>query len=353
MRRVWAKDAQVGQILARPVANERGVAVVQQGVKLTQNVIDWLLENGIQRIFVDDPRYVGIESREALDPILHSRLEGFLRRLATTVQETERVDLSTWLRDLVYWSRMICEELEAGPPSFLHYPNVGEPIHRWTAHVLNVALLGARTLLRIGGRDQARHMVIAAFLKDLGLWKMGEDVVEAAYITGDVATAAHGDKVILSQQIANTITGLSPYVKTIVAQHLERCDGSGKPRGLLARDIHPLAKVMAVVDAYVAAVHREVDPLLPHDALEWLMSGVGFEFDHTAVKAFRNAVHPYPVGIEVELNTGERGVVTGVRGPLAARPCVRILWDAEGREVNPYYEINLAEQTTKAISRIV
>lgn len=353
MRRVWAKDAQVGEVLARPVANERGVAVVQQGFKLTQNVIDWLQENGIQRVFIDDPRFEGIECQEALDPALHSQLEGFLRRLVTAVQKSPRADLSTFLRDLSSWSRTICEELEAGPPSFLLYPNVGETVHRWAAHAINVALLGARTLIRIGGRDQARHMVIAAFLKDLGLWRMGEAVVNEAYVTGDVATAAYGEKVNLSQRLANTITGLSPYVKTIVAQHLERCDGTGQPRGLVERDIHPLAKVMAVVDAYVAATHSEVDPLLPHDALEWLMSGVGFEFDHAAVKAFRNAVHPYPVGIEVVLNSGERGVVTGVRGPLAARPCVRVLWDADGQEVVPYYEIDLAEQTTKAILRIV
>lgn len=352
MRRVWAKDAKEGQILARPVANERGVAVVQQGMKLTENVIEWLQENGIQRIFVEDPRYDGIDCQEGLDPSLHSQLEGFLRHLARIVQDAERVDLSTFLKDLVHWSRTICEELDTGPATFLHYPNVGEAVHRWTAHTINVALLGAQTLIRIGGRDQARHMVIAAFLKDLGLWKMGEDVVQAAFMTGDIATAALGDKVVLSQQIANTITGLSPYVKTIVAQHLERCDGTGEPRGLLARDIHALAKVMAVVDAYVAAIHRDVDPLLPHDALEWLMSGVGFEFDHAAVKAFRNAVHPYPVGIEVELNSGERGVVTGVRGPLAARPCIRVLWK-DGREVEPYYEVDLAEQTTKAILRIV
>lgn len=353
MRRVWTKNAREGQILALPVTNKRGVTVVQKGSRLTSMMIERLKQHGVQRIFIDDPAFEGVDCQEGLDSVTFSELEGFLERLATAARGEGWVDLSSFSRELYTWSERVCAEMERGPASFLLYPNEGDVLHRWIAHSVNVALLAARSLLNIGGRDQARYMIAAAFLMDLGLWKIDEQAHLDYYLKGETPASPFSRHVDVSIRLVHTIPGLPSYVKAVVAQHHERSDGSGYPKGLAGDAIHPLARVMGVVDSFVAQTQRDHDPLLPHDALEWLMAGVGFEFDQTAVKVFRNAAHPYPVGMEVELDSGEQGVVTGVRGSLLVRPTVRVVRDAQGREVSPYYEVDLAAQTTKSIRRIL
>mgnify|MGYP001953904747 CR=1 FL=1 len=353
MRRVWIRNVKEGQILALPVTNAAGVTVVQKGLELTSAVIERLKQLGVQRVFVEDPAFEGVDAREGLDSVTYSRLSGFLERMAIAVRDDGVEDLSAFSQEVVYWTRMICEALEKGPPSFLLYPNEGDLLRRWIARTVNVALLGAKTYLNIGGRDQARWIATAALLMDLGLWRLDEEILADLLIQGDTARSEVTEHVGLSLRCVRSMSGLSSFVTAIVAQHHERCDGTGYPKRLRGPAIHPLAKVMAVVDSFVSATQREKDPLLPHDALEWLMAGVGFEFDHAAVKAFRNAIHPYPVGMEVELDSGERGVVTGVRGVLLSRPCVRVVWDAEGNEVNPHYEVDLSVQMTKSIRRVL
>lgn len=342
-----------GQALALAVTNKRGVTVIQKGVRLTESMIARLKKGGVQRIFVEDERYDGIDCHEGLDAAVYSRLEGFLTRMASSFYEGTTDELGVFARELTTWSQTVCDALESGSPSFLLYPNTGDALHRWTSHVVNVALLAGLTYLSLGGKEQARHVITAAFVQDLGLWRFGESTLMALYTDGQSDHPSFEQHVAISLNLAHTVPGLSSYVKAVVAQHHERCDGSGYPKGLYLDSIHPLARVMGVVDSYVAVTQKERDPLLPHDALEWLMAGVGFEFDHAAVKAFRNAVYPYPPGIEVELSTGERGVVSGVQGAVRARPTVRILYDAEGREITPYYEIDLAAEMTKGIRRLL
>lgn len=353
MRRVWTRNVKEGQILALPVTNSKGVTVIQKGMQLTPSVIDHLRKLGVQRVFVEEPAFEGIDAREGLDSVTYSRLTGFLERLALGVRDGDFRSLGSFSQELTAWARTVCDTLEKGPPSFLLFPNEGDLLRRWIARTVNVALLGAKTFLNIGGRDQARWFATATFLMDLGLWRLDEEILEELLYNGETSRREVEQHVEFSLKYVHSIAGLSSYVTAIVAQHHERCDGSGYPKGLRGDAIHPLAKVMAVVDSFISVTQRERDPLLPHDALEWLMAGVGFEFDHAAVKAFRNSVHPYPVGIEVELNTGEQGVVTGVRGALLSRPCVRVVRDAEGNEVDPLYEVDLSVQMTKSIRRVL
>src|SRR5690606_25676370 len=115
--------------------------------------------------------------------------------------------------------------------------------------------------------------VTAALLMDLGMWHLDETTHFEFYLTGEAPAEKFGRHVEVSLALAHTSPGLPSYVKAIVAQHHERCDGSGYPKALTSESIHPLARVMAVVDSYVAQTQRERSPLLPHDAMEWLMAG--------------------------------------------------------------------------------
>jgi len=75
----------------------------------------------------------------------------------------------------------------------------------------------------------------------------------------------------------------------IIKQHHEHIDGSGYPKGLTGDKIHPLAKILAVADAYEAmTANRQYRKALSHtEAMERLLKGAGTQFDPDVVKAFK------------------------------------------------------------------
>jgi len=358
VRRILTGAATCGDVVAMPIFNERGVAIVQGGVRLSERLIRRLEEEGVRTIFVHDPRLEGLSIREGLSPLVHSQLRGYLGSLIAEVRrvkDPQRVPLS--LEELVKWSRAIVSEVEAAKRSFLLYVQPEDPVEAWIARSINNAMLGAATYLYIGGREQAQHIAMAALIQDLGVWTLDEPEKALRWLNRpELAMSDFRADAVLHvlavQKMLTRVPGVNAFVKAVAAQHHERLDGSGYPKGRRGDAVHPMARVMGVVDTYVSLAMRPDDPMLPHEALEFLMAGVGFEFDHAAVKAFRNAIHPYPVGTEVLLNTGEKGVVCDVPGPVAVRPCVRVLWTEGEGEVEPY-DVNLTQETTRSIVRVL
>ncbi len=96
------------------------------------------------------------------------------------------------------------------------------------------------------------------------------------------AHAAVGETLVLTR------LGL-PRVATIVGQHHERLDGRGYPRGLTSEHIDPIAKIVAVADAFTAM--REERPYVRSrsrsDALIETQRVAGRQFDADVVNALK------------------------------------------------------------------
>jgi len=98
----------------------------------------------------------------------------------------------------------------------------------------------------------------------------------------------------------------------IVNQVHERVDGSGYPRGLHINLIHPLARVLNVVDTYLSLI----DPgpgrpaILPHDAIGFLLhEGARGRFEALPMQALLTTVTLFPIGSRVELDDGRKATV--------------------------------------------
>ena len=70
------------------------------------------------------------------------------------------------------------------------------------------------------------------------------------------------------------------------------------------------------------------------------------------LELFRKKVAIYPLGITVELSTGESGVVVDLNSNCPERPVVRILHDADGQEVRVPYEIDLSNHLSVTIAKV-
>jgi HD-GYP domain-containing protein (c-di-GMP phosphodiesterase class II) len=100
-----------------------------------------------------------------------------------------------------------------------------------------------------------------------------------------------------------------------------------------------LSRLLAVVNAYELLV-RPVgawDPLLPAEAMRWLLVEHADRFDAELLQAFGRVLGLFPTGSLVELSTGEIAVVVGQHGEegCAGAPVVELLTAADGEPVVP------------------
>jgi hypothetical protein len=86
----------------------------------------------------------------------------------------------------------------------------------------------------------------------------------------------------------------SDGITAMAAEHHERLDGKGFPRGIAGKDIHPWAKICAVVDAFdnLVTPGPGVEVISPADALERIESEVGHRFDAEAYTFFKRQLGP-------------------------------------------------------------
>ena len=77
-------------------------------------------------------------------------------------------------------------------------------------------------------------------------------------------------------------------VSAIILAHQEHCDGTGYPKGLSGEKIPPIARIIAVADAYHAMTNtrRYRKALSREQAIEELLKHRGTQFDPTVIDAF-------------------------------------------------------------------
>ena len=132
----------------------------------------------------------------------------------------------------------------------------------------------------------------------------------------------------------------------IAAQHHEKVNGSGYPRGITGEQMHPFASMSAVADVYDALTSaRPYKPgLPPHIALRVVFDGKGTEFKDSVVETFIKSLGIYPVGSFVKLNTGEMGIVMEVNPEDSIRPKVGILFTKYGNRRPGLMPIDLYQE---------
>ncbi len=126
---------------------------------------------------------------------------------------------------------------------------------------------------------------------------------------------------------------LDPLVSAGIAQHHERLDGSGYPKGLDRSAIGLHGRMAAIVDSFSAlcAPRAYANALAPQDALMSLFQWSESSFDTALVEQFVHAIGVFPVGTLVELSTGEIAAVVAQDRARRLAPRVVAVTDPDRR----------------------
>jgi hypothetical protein len=114
-----------------------------------------------------------------------------------------------------------------------------------------------------------------------------------------------------------------------IAQHHERLDGSGYPRGLRGGQISLYGRMAALADVFSALItpRAYAEAMSPYDALINLHEWSEISFDEPLLEQFVHAMGAFPVGHLVELSTGAVGVVVTRRPSQPREPQILQLTD--------------------------
>ncbi len=112
----------------------------------------------------------------------------------------------------------------------------------------------------------------------------------------------------------------------VILQHHETIDGKGFPEKLKGEDISPLARIVAVADAYDNLCNKS-DPkqaLTPHEAMRHMFTKMRSKLDNRFLAMFIRNLGVYPPGTLVQLSNGAIGMVIATNVQKSSRPGVLI-----------------------------
>ena len=147
------------------------------------------------------------------------------------------------------------------------------------AHAYNVSK-DEMTLLSTGG-----------FLHDVGKMVMPQSLLNKTEALNEQDWHTMRDHAKQSQTITERIEGVNESICTIAAQHHERVDGSGYPKGLKGFQINELGRMSAIADVYAGLTdERPYKRAFEPDTAFSIMKDMGGALDQHLLRLFREAV---------------------------------------------------------------
>lgn len=139
--------------------------------------------------------------------------------------------------------------------------------------------------------DIAVEITLATLLRDIGKYGLDVGALKARGALSDEQTQKMRDHVGGGVRLLEHIE--FPWkILAVIRHHHERYDGLGYPDGLRGPEIPLGARILTVVDAYVAMLSERPHrlPLTSEQSLSELERGAGFQFDPEVVEVFMRVV---------------------------------------------------------------
>jgi len=215
-------------------------------------------------------------------------------------------------------------------------------------HSFNVSVLMGILAHALGySGTTLQEMVTGALLHDVGKIRIADEVLHKP---GKLSPEEWGEMkmhVTYGEETLKKTPTMTAIILEICAQHHERIDGGGYPRGLSGDQIPIHSRMASVVDVYDAITaervyHKGMAPTVALKKLmEWSAEG---HLDPQLVRHFINAMGVYPVGSVVELDKQKLAVVLEANPDDPKKPKVIQMYDLKIRRYVNKLAIDLADE---------
>jgi len=224
-------------------------------------------------------------------------------------------------------------------------------------HSVNVCLLSMLMADRMGmSRSDVARMGVAALFHDIGKTYVPTSILNSTGKLSDQEWELMKYHTLFGVKELSRMRSLRDAVDPmfVALQHHVHLNNNGYPQRPGGWKHRLFSRICTVADYYDAMTsHRtyQPNPLTPDIALRFILENSGEIFDPVIVKTFIRAMGLYPVGSVVELDTGEKAVVTKQNpdSKYIHRPAVEIVTDDE-KDESKWIPADLTEKSTNARS---
>ncbi|MGH7230015.1 MAG: DUF3391 domain-containing protein [Nitrospiraceae bacterium] len=285
-------------------------------------------------------------AREAREKLTESVRTVFERVRSSGIVQNDEV------RDLVREIIIVTKTL-TNPAAFIAVKGFGQFDPSLSDHALSVCTL-ALTLGQAAGYTfmPLHNLATSALLHDVGLLQLPRHLWRGARAHSDQARyESHGrlGAVLLERQ------GFDHDVLRIVEGHHAAASPTGPEQTSPEQQVLEASRIVGVVDRYHELVTGQFDASpYPHLALSRLYQEAQMNrVDTKLVSLFIKTIGVYPVYSLVELNTGERGIVTEIAARQLLRPVVTIIRDKNGNPYQAPVRVDLSSDFPEATARSI
>ena len=224
---------------------------------------------------------------------LDTRQKAMLLRESTMVlveELFERPDIETALSDARQVIEDCMEFMESDPDAMVNLLGLSSHDFYTYNHSLDVGIysLGLGQALGFRG-DELKELGLGGLFHDVGKRFVSLEIICKTGALTDEEWAemqrhpVYGLQILAEHQIPDS-------VKACAFEHHESMLGNGYPRKLTAKEIHPMARVVAVADTYDALTTKRSynDPMRPRDAIALISGKLATKFDPAVLKALHH-----------------------------------------------------------------
>ncbi len=348
MRRILVESIKDGDILARDLFSSSGVVLMSEGTRLKRDYVPRLLELGVGQVYI-----VENENKEKkAGNVIEEEVKAQCGEMVRNTIEKYTYAANDELKEIVKVADEIITDLLNEPEIMYNVSCVREKSNALYQHSVNVAAISTLIALRAKlPKEKVKEVTIGALLHDIGY----------TTITSDISSLdmEASDGKIKKEVMYHVVYGytdvekkdwVSKTVKDIILHHHERLDGSGYPFHKKGKQIRQEVRIVSLCDQFDSMIYGNLmQRYKVKDAMEYIMSQAGVQFDFSLVQLFMESVAAYPIGITVITNEGDTAVVVRQNFKFPTRPVIRLLANAQGV---PYGE-NEERDLTKCLTLFI
>ena len=312
MRYVKAEHLEKGMVLVYTLYDNNEKVLLKANRKLTQNYINRIQQMDIMGLYV-------FEDDEITE---HTPTVSEQTRLKA-IKSLKRLNID----DCIYIANNIVEEIRESDSMIVETINLSSYDNYTYTHSVNVDILSVILGVACGLRDdELRKLSQAALLHDIGKTCVPLEILNKPGPLDEEEWEEMKKHPLYGYNMLKDNYDVSSVTRNAILSHHENVDGSGYPRKLNSENIHLFAKIIHIADVYDALTTKRVykDAMNPADALEYLMGNAEHLFDKELVTIFMDYIAPYPLGVQVELSTGQTALVVKNNRKMLSRPIVRL-----------------------------
>lgn len=197
-------------------------------------------------------------------------------------------------------------------------------------HALQIGVLLVSFGRELGfGRSELEQLGQVGLLFDIGKLRIDEALLNKRGTLTPSEFEEVKRHVQYSLEMIGDAGNIPAPVMTAVAQHHERLNGSGYPKGLRGASIGAFGRMAGIVDCFAALTSPRpyAETVSAYDAMRMLQKWGDTFFNAGMVEQFIQAIGIFPVGTLVELSTGEAAVIIEQHRAHRLKPKVLIISD--------------------------